>query len=101
MQNFEVMKAVLTRHPNINLKSSEGKTALMFCAMQHKTDTTFMKSLLDAKANTRIKDHLGQTALFYTVQYEHPELTKLLLDKGADINARNVQGKTALQLARE
>jgi ankyrin repeat protein len=96
MQNFEVIKALLARHANVNLKSSYGQTALMFCAIQHKTDTKFMTALLDAKANIHIRDSSGQTALFYTVQYEHPELTNLLLDKGADINTRDDEEYTVL-----
>lgn len=43
----------------------------------------------------------GQSALGWAAQRGHLEICKLLLDKGADINAKNSQGRTALMEATE
>ena len=37
----------------------------------------------------------------YAAEKGHIEIVKLLLDHGADINAKDKDGKTALDLARE
>jgi len=55
-----------------------------------------------ARANVNA-EHLeaGSTPLHYAVITNHLEAAKMLLDKGADINARNRSGGTCLQLAAE
>ncbi|MCL2720281.1 MAG: ankyrin repeat domain-containing protein [Treponema sp.] len=41
----------------------------------------------------------GMTALLHASRYDNLELVRLLVDRGADINARNRDGNTALSLA--
>lgn len=65
------------------------------------------KLLLKKNIDVNIK-HNGQTALMYIVQYnskfelkKQTELLQLILDSGADIDATDDDGKTALMLAIE
>ena len=42
------------------------------------------------------KDEKGFPALVFAVYFNQPEITKLLIEKGADLEARDVLGNTAL-----
>jgi ankyrin repeat protein len=48
----------------------------------------------------RTKAKMG-TGLHKAVRAGHTEIVKLLLEKGADVNLKNVQGWTPLALAKE
>ena len=41
----------------------------------------------------------GMTALIYASRYNNLDLVRLLVDRGANINARNINGNTALSIA--
>jgi Ankyrin repeats (3 copies) len=57
---------------------------------------------LTAKAsNTKFTVGTGGTALMLAAANGHMETVKLLLDRGADLNVRDNEGKTALVWARE
>ncbi len=59
--------------------------------------------LLDHGANVNLRDRSEMTPLMRAVSpgYEAPELVTLYLERGADINARNLIGMTALRLAEQ
>ncbi|KAK6333308.1 hypothetical protein TWF718_011125 [Orbilia javanica] len=48
-----------------------------------------------------IQDNDGETALHKAIQYEEVEITRVLLEKGADINITTNDGRTAIDLASE
>ena len=60
-----------------------GKTAYPACFAQHAT----------------IKNNNGHTALMLAAQYGSVNVAQVLLDAGADANAQDAQGKTALDYA--
>eukprot|EP00891_Asterochloris_glomerata_P003042 jgi/Astpho2/3042/e_gw1.00051.319.1_t len=57
------------------------------------------RSLLKSSAQVDVRDGAGNTPLILACQAGHGRLIKLLLRKGADINAYNSTGRTALQAA--
>ena len=57
------------------------------------------RSLLKSSAQVDVRDGAGNTPLILACQAGHGRLIKLLLRKGADINACNSMGRTALQAA--
>ncbi len=58
--------------------------------------------LLAAGANVNVSDPATQeTALHLAVKALHPDIVKALVASGADLEARNKDGKTPLQLAEE
>ena len=55
---------------------------------------------MDAGAHIDARDHFDSTPLHYAVQFNsNPGVVKLLLDRGADIEALNVLGLTPLYRA--
>ena len=52
--------------------------------------------LLKAKQGVNTRDALGNTALIFAAREGHYHTAKLLMDYGADVNAQNKSGETAL-----
>ena len=74
-----------------------GRTQLMKAAKSG--NEWQIKRLLEAGADTNLKDNDGWTALMYAVRYnEGLECVELLLDAGADIKVINNYGLSALAL---
>ncbi|MCL4360909.1 ankyrin repeat domain-containing protein [Candidatus Dependentiae bacterium] len=65
--------------------------------------TEEVKKLLESGTNINIKDRDGNTLLLLVSQnpYNTPDIANLLIQHGIDINAKNNQGKTALDYANE
>ena len=55
-----------------------------------------VKSFLAAGIDPNVRDDEGGTALIAAVTGNQGDIVKLLLDKGADVNAKNKNGETAL-----
>ena len=51
-----------------------------------------VKQHLDAGANVNAKDEVGWTLLHTAAFYGHKEIAELLIAKGADVNAKDVDG---------
>jgi ankyrin repeat protein len=57
---------------------------------------TQLKALLDQKAGAEVADNRGITPLMYAAEIGSLDAMRLLLDRGADVNAQNAFGSTAL-----
>lgn len=55
-----------------------------------------LKSLLDSKASANAADDRGITPLMYAAETGSLDAMRLLIDRGADVNAQNAFGSTAL-----
>ncbi len=76
-----------------------GSNKNLFDAVQDR-DMDRVRALLRANPQAvHSTDHRGATPLHYTALWGYPELTKLMLDKGAKVNAVQRQGNTALHWA--
>jgi ankyrin repeat protein len=86
--------------PNANV---DGITPLMVAATKNRLEIA--KSLIDKKANVNAKDKDGLTALHYAVIGDPNgsasiDVTKLLIEKGADVNFQSTKdGMTPLMVA--
>jgi uncharacterized protein len=75
-----------------------GTPVLMTAARTGNIDT--VKSLLAHGADVNAKESArGQTALMWAVAEKHPEVTRLLIDRGADVHAHSTSGFTPLLFA--
>jgi uncharacterized protein len=76
-----------------------GLTALLFAARQGQMDA--VKALLDAKADINAVDSDENNALTLAILNTHYDLTRFLIDRGADPNVAAKNGRTALYSAVE
>ena len=118
-----IVQALLDENADVNVEGKKsGGTALMWAAWHG--HTAIVKALLSKGANVNIKSYSGKTALMAAAFNDHTEIIALLkqaeeinskfltavikgnidnihdvLNKGANINAKNMDGHTALMLA--
>ena len=83
---------------DFNHKFQGGKTALMLAIEAKKQDLA--SYLLVKKFNVDATDDFGNTALIYAVRNDLFSVAKKLLELGADPTLRQVDGKTALDIAK-
>ena len=102
-KNAPIIKALLDAGANANVADSQGETALIKAT----PDTKVMKMLLDKGVNVNaaqtsaslVTGRLGYTALMQSAIYCDAKAVKMLIAAGADLNARDEDGKTAWDYA--
>lgn len=63
-------------------------------------DVVIIETLLKKGANPNLRDSkTGETLLMSAAKYSTPEVVQALIEGGADVNAKNKSGQTALTLA--
>ena len=94
----DAVKLLLENCPDI---SAEEETAVLFHAAWM-GDVGIVEVLLDKGVSVNsAADQSGWNALMVAAEKGHFGVASLLVERGADINARNREGKTALMLACE
>jgi ankyrin repeat protein/mono/diheme cytochrome c family protein len=93
-----VVELLVARGADVRARSKVGETALMDAAARG--DLAAATLLVERGADVNAVDHRGYTPLIFAAHYDRDavELVRLLLSRGADINAR-AEGETALSLA--
>jgi ankyrin repeat protein len=96
--NIEVVRALLAAGANVTERNNEGVNALIAAASEGHVD---LVSLLLAapRADINCQDKDGTNALMAAAVRGHAEVARVLLEHGADPNALNVDGHTALMFA--
>lgn len=106
----EIMTLLISKGADVNApaKANAAITPLMAAVMSRKPAAVRLLIAKGATVNTatptdnpaRVKngpiDLGGQTALHFAAPYGPPEIIKLLLDAGANVNAKDIQGMTPL-----
>ncbi|KAI5805997.1 ankyrin repeat-containing domain protein [Pyronema omphalodes] len=103
---IEILKVCLEHGGDPNLRSRLGRTPLHICAEAKQVPSyKLARALLDTGVNVNATDGKGCTALHIAASIKkatHPFqelLIMTLLERGADTKLKNMDGKTALQLA--
>jgi ankyrin repeat protein len=92
----EEMTALLLKHgAHTEIKDNEGKTALMHALC----DAERVCQLVEHRASLEARDCHGRTALLGAVQRSYLKTVHVLLKQGADTQAVDNQGETALHVA--
>jgi ankyrin repeat protein len=96
----DVVEALIERQAelDVDLADDEGVTALIAAASEgHIAVVSTLLTNASASVNAHDKD--GTNALMAAAVRGHKEVVAMLYDKGADINAQNADGHTALHFA--
>jgi len=107
-QQVECGRLLLDRGAEVNAANRRGETALILAATQHETEG--IRLLLAKKPDVNRMTVEGRTALMQAIDAPEdfdndkgivysPAIAKLLIDSGADVNAADRRGNTALSLA--
>ena len=88
-------RLVAGNHRAVNRKGPGGATPLMNAVLYG--DAAAVRTLIECGADPNIADHGGATALMWAVT--DTEKTRMLLEAGANVNARSSLGRTPLAIA--
>jgi ankyrin repeat protein len=96
---LDLFREILNNTDNINNQVKDGSTALQW-ALMNKSETA-VRELLNQNVDVNIKNNYQLIALHFAVAWpEIPiDLFQMILQKTEDINAKDKNGKTALDLA--
>jgi ankyrin repeat protein len=89
-----VVKTILAAHPRLHRRNLLGESALMLAAILGHTE--IVKLLLDAGAPV---NQPGWTPLIYAAARNRVDIGRMLIARGADVNAAADNGTTALMMA--
>jgi phosphatidylserine/phosphatidylglycerophosphate/cardiolipin synthase-like enzyme len=96
--NNEIVKALLAAGANPNARDRNGFTALEYACEDR--NASMIKMLAQNQANLNIPNpRTGETALIRAVSANDYELAKALINAGADVQAMDPNGKTAIYYA--
>ena len=95
LQNFWV-----DANTNINMRDSDGKTALMYAVSGKNSQLIKPHMLLARNANADATDDTGKTALMYAAEGGDIGKVRLLLAAGANASVQTQDGKTAADFAK-
>ena len=84
--------------PGKALQSAAPQSDEVYAAVRA-NDLARLRTLIASPADANARDEQGDAPLLYAAAVGSPEAMKLLLDKGADVNAQNAFGTTALMIS--
>lgn len=90
--DFSMVRLLLENHANVNQKNSQGHTPLHLAATFQ--NPLFIETLLMSNPEIDVQDNLGNTPLYLAVENNLIDVTKRLLQYGADPSIPNHKGKT-------
>ncbi|MGB7923796.1 MAG: ankyrin repeat domain-containing protein [Pyrinomonadaceae bacterium] len=93
----EIVRALLNKGADANLKNHDGLTALRFAVAM--ADIEIMQVLLSKGAHVNTQDNDGWTPIMQAADENGVESVKVLLARGADLSLKSKNGETALRLA--
>ncbi|GAC1694583.1 MAG: hypothetical protein NVS9B5_37490 [Terriglobales bacterium] len=100
-----LIRLLLNYGAQADLQRFDGKTALHLASEDDEEsspgDLESVRLLLAAGANPNMTDNSGGTPLMNAAHYGNPTIVQALVLAGAKIDARNTEGKTAIEIAIE
>ena len=95
--HFEIAKYLIQQGADVDLIDNQGLTPLS-TAIEDMSDLEFVRLLVENGADV----HDLQTVwlpISYAIHYDKPEIVKFLMDNGANLNYRDMDGKKAIEVA--
>lgn len=96
----EIIGLLLDAGAEVDELNADGQTPLMVVARSANVDAAQLLIARGANVNA-VEEWRGQTALMWASAQNQPEMTRLLLEHGADPNARSVENNHERQITAE
>ena len=98
VETNNLIELLIINGANVNVRGDEGKTPLMDCSYQQ--DNSYIATLLlDHGAEIEAVNDDLRTPLMVACEYGRPNMTRLLVSRGAQVNKIDRLGRTAMILA--
>ena len=96
--NPDMVHGLLRAGADPNATRETGESAIMTASRTGNLEA--VKALLAYEPDLNLQENRrGQTALMWAIEQGHPQVAKLLIERGADVNARSKNGFTPLLFA--
>lgn len=106
--NIQIINILINNGANIKQEDTNKVTPFMLLCKRNDIDTKYLEELINknniTKNDINKTDNYGDTVLFDIINNKNKDkqnILKLLIDKGADINIKNKEGKTVFDIAKE
>jgi ankyrin repeat protein len=97
-RRLDAVEYLLSRMTEPSVRAAQAEKSF-FDACQSHVPVVFAQRLIEAGAKIGMENELGQTAVHVAAKYHHRDVIRLLLEKGADLSARDNSGATVLDAA--
>ena len=100
--NIGLLRLLVAQGANVNQRDAGGTTPLaaaVFAPLQTRLRISLI--LLDHGANVDATDYSGDTPFIRARWFKADDLARLLIERGADANRRNIEGEKALEIVRD
>ncbi len=94
--NRNIIRLLVEHGADIHAKNSNGETPLIKAAQLNKIEAAKVLLALGANSEINFMDNFSCSALIHSAARNHPEMNRLLIENGADINLIMRNGSTAL-----
>jgi len=99
--NLTDVQIAIENGEKVNTKDSDGFTPLILASCDT-SDPNIIKLLIKHQAGVNSGDKFGNTPLITASAFNsEPRVIEILIKHGANVNARSIEGKTALDYAKD
>jgi E3 ubiquitin-protein ligase mind-bomb len=97
---IDLFRTILEKSTNVNAQAQNGHTALRL-ALRKENETAVKELLKHKDVDVNLKNNKNQTALHFAAEWKDMpiDLFRIVLEKSADFNAQDEDGRTALHVA--
>ena len=96
---MKIVQLLIQHGADLEKQTTGGQTALLIAIFTDQLEKATILIENGANVNFINFNADGQSPLHLAAKKNHPELTKMLIEYGAEVKERNLQGNNALELS--